>query len=132
MEERQGSGKGVLEAILDTLKRSPLVRDLQVEERDELPTGAFLLKARCRLRRDYRFQVWVRHSQELTRYAYQLFTDHPILRWDNAPHHPELAENYPHHFHGKRGVMISSNLTGDPLRDLKQVLQEIEKHINRG
>jgi hypothetical protein len=58
-------------------------------------------------------------------YAYLLFTDRPLLRWDNVPHHPYIATE-PHHFHDPRGAVSESPLTGDPLTDLPVVLQAVE------
>ena len=62
---------------------------------------------------EYRYQ-WMDATQE------QLIT-----RWDNVPHHPQL-DNYPHHFHKEQEMPIASNLTGNPVVDLPQVLKEVD------
>lgn len=52
-----------------------------------------------------------------------------ILRWDNAPHHPEV-KTFPHHLHEEESVKESGEIT------LAEVLGEIEgrfkEHRNRG
>jgi hypothetical protein len=115
--------------ILRLLQAHPLVRSLRVVEHDETPFGKLVLKVRCRLVKGYRFQLWLHHEPAFQNYAYQLFTDRPLLRWDNAPHHPYVSTE-PHHFHGARGAVSESPLTGDPLVDLPVVLQEIEAFKN--
>jgi hypothetical protein len=51
------------------------------------------------------------------------------LRWDNAPHHPELITNFPHHFHDEQGQLTPSPLSGEPVADLAIVLTAIEQHL---
>ena len=57
-------------------------------------------------------------------YAYQPFTDQPVIRWDNAPHFPTLP-GFPHHWHAETGEVKESSLTGDPLQDLPDVLNVV-------
>lgn len=52
-------------------------------------------------------------------------TSAPVLRWDNAPHYPQIT-TAPHHFHDADGTMRESPLLGDPVADLGYVLIEIE------
>jgi hypothetical protein len=47
-----------------------------------------------------------------------------ILRWDNAPHHPNII-TYPHHKHTKSGIAPSREIT------LEQVIMFIEKEITK-
>jgi hypothetical protein len=76
------------------------------------------------------FQVWVNHNPCHTRYAYQLFAPRgPVRRWDNAPHHPYLTVNFPHHFHNEQGQVTASVLQGEPLHDLPLVLAEIKDYL---
>jgi hypothetical protein len=76
-------------------------------------------------------QVWLNHNPHYTRYAYQLFRlGNALLRWDNAPHHPHLKTNFPHHFHDDQGRTTTSALQGDPLQDLPLVLAEIERFLS--
>ena len=45
-----------------------------------------------------------------------------IVRWDNAPHYPEL-ETFPHHYHTKEGVFSSNQLT------IQQVLNPLLDYL---
>lgn len=75
-------------------------------------------------------QVWLNHNDDHTRYAYQLLQgDQPILRWDNAPHHPELIVNYPHHVHDRSGGLATSPLSGNPVKDVAVVLAAIAEQM---
>lgn len=112
--------------LLSLLRAHPLVRVLRVVHYDETPRGRTELKVRCRLAGGYQFQVWLHHEPTFQDYAYQLFSDHPILRWDNAPHYPDVT-TAPHHFHSEANEVSASPLCGDPLVDLPHMLAEIEK-----
>jgi len=61
-------------------------------------------------------------------YSYQLFTDKPIIRWDNAPHYPDIR-TYPHHFHDRNGNVIESDLKGIVIDDLNIILCSIKKML---
>jgi len=63
-------------------------------------------------------------------YAYQLFTSRPILRWDNAPHYPQIA-TAPHHFHADDTSIDESKLSGRVLEDLPQVLAAVGHWIEK-
>jgi hypothetical protein len=47
-----------------------------------------------------------------------------ILRWDNAPHHPEI-KTFPHHLHEEGGVKEAEGIT------FAEVLREIERRFKR-
>lgn len=47
-----------------------------------------------------------------------------IMRWDNAPHHRDIA-TYPHHKHSNGKVMASYET------NLDKALQAIEKYLNK-
>lgn len=120
----------LLAELLDILAQSHIVQDTRVVEHDETAHGRVLLRIRCQLPFGYDLQIWVHHEQALQRYAYQLFNDRPILRWDNAPHHPEI-QGFPHHFHDEVGCKLSSALTGDPLGDVPVILDKIAQFLER-
>ena len=61
-------------------------------------------------------------------YSYQVFTDKPIVRWDNAPHYQKI-KTYPHHFHTKDGNVIESRLKGNVTEDLEKVLSTIKEAL---
>lgn len=114
--------------LLSLLRAHSLVQSWRVIHYDETPAGKIELKVRCHLSGDYHLQVWLHREPAFQDYAYQLFIDHPILRWDNAPHYPGVT-SAPHHFHDEAGNVGASPLHGDPAVDLPYVLAEIEKWI---
>ncbi len=87
-----------------------------------------MYKIRCDLPSGYNLQIRLRQRGHAIEYSYQLFTNVPIIRWDNAPHHPAIA-TYPHHFHNEKDEVCSSNLSGNPLTDLQQVIPIALLHI---
>jgi hypothetical protein len=111
--------------LLSLLRAHPFVRSTRVIEYDETPAGRVELKVRCQLPSGYQLQVWLHGEPDSQDYALQLFSDHPILRWDNAPHYPEVA-TAPHHFHDDSGKVGNSPLNGDALTDIVRVLMEID------
>jgi hypothetical protein len=118
----------LIDEILQRLIRSPILSDCHVLQRNIAPDGEFVLKVRCHISPGLAFQVWVKQDPAGIRYSYQLFSRATILRWDNAPHFPDL-ENFPHHFHDTRGKRSPSKLIGDPLKDLSYVLREVEEYL---
>jgi len=119
----------LVDDLLKILQGSSLVRSVRIVNYDETPAGKLELKIRCRLIKDYRLQIWLHEEPNFRDYAYQLFTNHPILRWDNAPHYPNIS-TAPHHLHDKEGRVCDSPLSGRSLSDLKKVLREIEKWLS--
>jgi hypothetical protein len=120
----------MFDEILQLLNTSPLLRNVRVVELIAYGQNAFRTKLRAEVTDVLTFQVWLNHNDRHTRYAYQLFWhDHSVLRWDNAPHHPELITNFPHHFHDEQGQLTPSPLSGEPVADLAIVLTAIEQHL---
>lgn len=60
--------------------------------------------------------------------SFQLYSDRPLLRWDNALHYPDIA-NFPHHFHDEDENVFPSNLTGSLLNDFDVVMAEIKIYM---
>ncbi len=116
--------------ILQILRDSALIAEPEITELRVYGEEQFRVKIRGNVAESLTLQIWINHSPLRTRYSYQLFgEERTILRWDNAPHHPELSENFPHHFHDEQGAMFSSELTGNPLEDVPSVLREIEEFV---
>jgi hypothetical protein len=116
--------------LLDMLASWPEVSNPRTIEY-EVDAGVVLMyKIRCDLPKGCFFQIRLRLKAGETAYSYQLFTTKPVLRWDNAPHHPSLA-NFPHHFHDDMDIRYPSNLSGDPLADIPIVLAEVTDYISR-
>ena len=85
-----------------------------------------MLRLRCDLLPSlYHLDIRLIQTEKETIYSYQLFTDHPIIRWDNAPYFPSIA-TFPHHFHNLKGVIEPSLLTGSIIDDLNSVLLTVE------
>jgi hypothetical protein len=118
-----------IDKLLDILQAYSYIRKIQVVRYDKTPFGKLELKIRCQLIKKYHFQIWLHFESTIQNYAYQLFTDHPILRWDNAPHYPDIS-TAPHHFHDEFGLIKESLLKGEPINDLKDVLSFIENWIS--
>lgn len=57
------------------------------------------------------------------RYHLQQADSSQVVRWDNAPHHPQLA-TFPHHRHDAHDVAHPSDMM-----DLERVLDEIARLI---
>ena len=111
--------------IISHLKSNPLISSLKVVEIDEIFTRS-VLRIRCNLLPSfYHFDIRLIQTEIETIYSYQLYTDHPIVRWDNAPHYPEIP-TLPHHFHNKEGKVEVSPLQGSIFDDLDNVLKMIK------
>ncbi len=68
----------------------------------------------------------VYYNQTLRKYSYTLIKENKrIIGWDNAPHHVAV-ETYPYHFHDVDGKIKPSHLSGNPLKDLDEVLNVIK------
>jgi hypothetical protein len=117
-----------LEQVEALLTASALVTSWQVLIADEVAERA-VYKIRCQLLRPaYRLEIRLIQAETNLLYSYQLFTDRPLLRWDNAPHFPALS-NFPHHLHAETSGVKASTLVGDPLRDLPRVLADIQAFL---
>lgn len=120
----------LVDQLLTILRTHALVRSVRLMNYDETPSGKLEIKIRCRLTQNLQLQIWLHHEIAFQDYAYQLFTNQPILRWDNAPHYPQIS-TAPNHFHDKDGTVHESPLTGNTIEDLHYVLGEVEKWIAR-
>jgi len=76
------------------------------------------------------FFLDVFYNVETRRYSFALIgPPGPIIRWDNAPHHPYIP-TYPHHFHSENGKVRPSDLMGDPARDLPKVMTRVVEFVH--
>jgi len=122
----------MLDEILDLLDRSSVIHNPQVIELIPYGKDAFRFKLRATVDDELLLQIWLNHNDRRTRYAYQLLRKaQPLLRWDNAPHHPGQTQNFPHHRHDEAGQVSASTLSGDPLTDLPLILAVIETFVYR-
>ena len=119
-----------IEQIKAILTASAVITSWQVLVADETADRA-VYKIRCQLLRPtYRLEIRLIQTEEEILYSYQLFTDRPISRWDNAPHFPAL-QSFPHHFHEETGGVKESALTGDPVQDLPHILTQARTFLTR-
>ena len=117
-----------IEKVLAFLKENPIVSqitDISIDKTIE--RGVY--KIICHLiPSKYKLQIKLIITPEYLIYSYQLFTHNPLLRWDNAPHFPNIS-TYPHHFHNEKGKIVNSKLTGDIESDLSIVFIKIQNYI---
>ena len=77
-----------IQQVKAILTASDLIASWRVLIEDETAHRA-LYKIRCRvLRVAYDLELRFIQTESEIIYSYQLFTDRPIMRWDNAPHFP--------------------------------------------
>jgi hypothetical protein len=100
-----------------------------VIETKEFSSDQFFFKIRADLTGGNHFQVRIYYNHGHIDYAYQLFSQVPILRWDNKEEFRNLA-SYPHHRHDEQGKIKTSVLTGDPIGDIDVVLHEMSIFIS--
>ncbi len=119
-----------IQQVKAILTASDLIASWQVLIEDETAHRA-LYKTRCRvLRAAYELELRFIQTESEIIYSYQLFTDRPIMRWDNAPHFPAL-QSFPHHSHDESGEIEESNLSGDPLQDIPNVLDQLRAFLTK-
>lgn len=116
--------------ILHLLRRHIIVKSVRLVNYDETLYGRLEVKIRWRLVKNYKFQVWLHYEPTYQDYAYQLFSDRPILRWDNSPHYPNIS-TAPHHVHDETGKIRESHLLGDPRKDVQHVLSIIAEWLEK-
>ncbi len=88
-----------------------------------------LTKTRLELEKGYFLDLY--YNETLGKYAYTLvWQNQRVVGWDNAPHHPHLA-NFPHHFHAEDGTVHVSTLIGDPEQDIIQIIQAVNVILSR-
>jgi hypothetical protein len=86
-------------------------------------------KQRVVLTGGYVFDLYF--NETLEKYSYTLVQgSRRLIGWDNASHHPGLA-NYPHHLHLEDGTVVPSRLTGVPEQDIEHVAAELNKFMAR-
>jgi hypothetical protein len=117
-----------IEQVKAVLSASDLITSWQVLVEDETSDRA-LYRIRCQLLRPaYRLEIRLIQTEDETIYSYQLFTDRPIIRWDNVPHFLAL-QSFPHHVHEENGEVKESPLIDDPLQDLPRILNQVKAFL---
>lgn len=110
-----------LPALLGTLRAiiqvHPACKRMGEIETREFAADQFIFKIRAEFAHNTSFQARIYFNRGHIDYAYQLFSDVPLLRWDNKEEFRSIA-TYPHHYHDATGNITSSPLTGDPTADI--------------
>jgi hypothetical protein len=73
----------LLSTVMAILQAHPLCDQVKVMETKEFSPHQFYFKIRAELGQNTRFQARVYHNRGHVDYAYQIFADVPLLRWDN-------------------------------------------------
>lgn len=111
--------------IISHLISNHIVSSLKIVSIDEIFSRS-VLRLRCNLLPSlYHLDIRLIQTEKETIYSYQLFTDHPMVRWDNAPHFPLIA-TFPHHYHNFNGEVEPSPLKGLIFEDLYNVLENVK------
>jgi hypothetical protein len=114
----------LLGAVMAILQAHPVSEQAAVVESKVFSADQFFFKVRAQFIAGHNFQVRIYYNHGHTDYAYQLFTDVPLWRWDNKEEFAHLP-TYPHHFHDQHGQVHPSPLIGDPIADIEVVLDEL-------
>lgn len=110
------------------LQTHPLCERVDVVETMTFAPDQFFFKVRAVLSEAHTLQVRIYYNRGHLDYAYQLFTDVPLLRWDNKEEFSHL-ETYPHHHHDAEGHVQPSPMTGEPLEDIETVLEAVKTFL---
>jgi hypothetical protein len=114
--------------VISQLQAWPEARDVQTLETKAFAEDQFHFKVRASLTEPFHLQVRFYYNHGHLDYAYQLFNDGPILRWDNK----EDAGNVPsapHHFHNDKSQIVESPLNGTPEHDWPIVKGAIDQFL---
>lgn len=114
----------LLDDLIARMRAAPELSDIQVAENEAVDDETFVFKIQASIIPNF-LQIRFLADGNFRRYSFQLYSDRPLLRWDNTPHYPTL-ENSPHHFHDQTGNVHPSPLTGKLLDDFEIVLQKIK------
>jgi hypothetical protein len=81
---------------------------------------SYMLKIRVELKNGWLMDCWEHKTPKIGRYSFHVFRDSEmVVRWDNAPHHPEVS-TFPYHKHVGEAIQDSEEM------GVEQVLAELE------
>jgi len=122
-----------LPSLLGTLRAAiqvhPACKRLGAIETREFAADQFIFKIRAEFAHQTSFQARIYFNRGHIDYAYQLFADVPLLRWDNKAEFRSIA-TYPHHHHDAAGNITPSPLMGDPAADIQTVLTAVAQFLS--
>ncbi|MBU1753012.1 hypothetical protein KKG56_04035 [bacterium] len=119
----------LLSNIMTLIEFSHLGIEAKVVETKEFSQEQFFFKIRVSLKKKMYLQIRIYCNKGHFDYSYQLFGNMLAMRWDNKEDFPELT-NYPHHYHADNGTIESSELTGEPIRDIQIILTKLKEVMN--
>ena len=100
----------LLDDLLARMRATPELSDIQVVENESVDDETFVFKVRATIVSSF-LQIRFLADKDFKRYSFQLYSDHPLLRWDNTPHYPDLL-NFPHHFHDRMKIFLHPHSPG--------------------
>lgn len=118
----------LLDDLLARMNSEPGLSEIQVLENEFIDDETFAFKVRAAIVPNF-LQISLLADADFKRYSFQLYSDRPLLRWDNALHYPDFP-NSPHHFHDASENIFPSKLTGDLLADFGIVMAEIKQFMD--
>lgn len=110
------------------IQSHPDCQRITLIETREFAQDQFIFKIRAEFGDRVRFQVRIYHNRGHIDYAYQLFGDVPLVRWDNKEEFRSIA-TYPHHYHDEFGNVHPPPLSSDPLADIHVVMDIIARFL---
>ena len=123
--------QGYLTVLKERLLSDPKVAGFQIQRERSLASdgywrGTIVFSDRSWLEFSEYFQIITGETVQIITYRFHWAKENGdcIKRWDNAPHHPELA-GYPHHVH----LGTAASLSTSRPRSLSDVLDEILSEV---
>ena len=119
------STKLYFESIKNFFNRNPILLKFDVL-RERITNTEGFIEIDSELKHGFRFIFFEYYSvkEGVINYRYQLLDKNheSIVRWDNAPHHPEL-DNFPHHKHIRKQVQSCKKLS------IYQIFNQINEYL---
>jgi hypothetical protein len=108
--------------ILSSLRKSRIVKKILLTDFDGVSNN-YILKVEAELKNGWKLDCFEHRTPSIRRYSFQVSRGKDkTLRWDNAPHHPDL-KGFPCHKHEGKDILNSNKTTVD------KILAELENVI---
>ena len=118
----------LLDDLLARMRAASELSGIRIIENEAVDDETYIFKIHASLLSNS-LQIRFLADKNFRRYSFQLYSDRPLLRWDNTPHYPNLS-NFPHHFHDQDGIVAPSALSGNLLDDFDLVMIEVRRFMN--
>ena len=113
------------DSIQSLFERNPLILSYKIV-RERIADVEGFTEIEASLINNYRFNFFEYYSSTsgVLKYRYQLLNEVSkiVVRWDNAPHHPEIS-TFPHHIH------ILNSVSESPKINIRSVLDQLPKYF---